>query len=143
MTKEVELLYDAFHGHGIGKEEELSRSSYIAVADDVELPDGVHLLILNINLHESPNYVEKLTRRNLASSAGGRYGGSGDFRANAADKVEKYKMMLPTISRRSLLTGSMKSRRTVCATQTLAFVSVLCESDYRMPRGTVSTTPLV
>ena len=88
-------------------------------------------------MHDPQKY-QSLTRRSRASSAGGRYGGSGDFRANAADKVEKYRMMLPTISRRSLLTGSMKSRRTVCTTQTLTDTTVLCESNYRMPTGTKS-----
>jgi len=50
----------------------------------------------------------------LAFSAGGKYGGSGAFRRNADASVEKYNMMFPTISRRSLFTGMMKSRRTLC-----------------------------
>jgi len=50
----------------------------------------------------------------LACSAGGKYGGSGALNRKADANVEKYKMMFPTISRRSLLTGKMKSRRTLC-----------------------------
>ena len=49
------------------------------------------------------------TKRSRASSAGGRYGGKGAFKRNADAKTEKYSMMLPAISRRSLLTGRMKS----------------------------------
>jgi len=47
----------------------------------------------------------------LAFSAGGKYGGSGAFKRNADANVEKYNMMFPTISRRSLLTEMTKSRR--------------------------------
>src|SRR6267154_550683 len=54
-----------------------------------------------------------LTSCCLAFSAGGKYGGSGALRRNADASVEKYNMMLPTISRRSFVTGMMKSRRTL------------------------------
>ena len=47
----------------------------------------------------------------LAFSAGGKYGGSGAFKRNADANVEKYNMMFPAISRRSLLTEMTKSRR--------------------------------
>jgi hypothetical protein len=50
-----------------------------------------------------------------APSAGGRYGVNGALRRNADDSTEKYRMIFPTISLRCLLTGVMKSRRTVCA----------------------------
>ena len=56
---------------------------------------------------------EQLTSCCLAFSAGGKYGGSGALRRNADASVEKYNMMLPTISRRSFITGIMKSRRTL------------------------------
>ena len=54
-----------------------------------------------------------LTSCCLAFSAGGKYGGSGALRRNAEASVEKYNMMLPTISRRSFVTGMMNSRRTL------------------------------
>ena len=60
------------------------------------------------------------TRRCLATSAGGRYGGSGDFSLNAEARTEKYKITFPTISRRGTLVGLMKSRRTVCAVCTIS-----------------------
>ena len=62
---------------------------------------------------------EKLTSSCLAFSAGGKYGGSGALRRNADASVEKYNIMLPTISRRSLVTGTMKSRRTLYTIRTL------------------------
>ncbi len=55
-----------------------------------------------------------LTRRSRESSAGGRYGGSGDLSRKADARTEKYKMTFPTISRLSLLTGMIKSDLTVC-----------------------------
>jgi hypothetical protein len=54
-----------------------------------------------------------LTSCCLALSAGGKYGGSGALRRNADANVEKYSMMFPAISRRSFITGMMKSRRTL------------------------------
>jgi hypothetical protein len=73
-----------------------------------------------------------LTSCCLAFSAGGKYGGNGAFRRNADANVEKYNMMLPTISRRSLLTGMMKSRRTVYQNFSIPCHNISVPS-YRIP----------
>ena len=58
--------------------------------------------------------IMKLTNRRRDSSAGGKYGGRGALSRNAAANVEKPRIMFPTIARRSLFTGTIKSCRTLC-----------------------------
>ena len=114
-SEKIQLLRDPLHRQRVRKVQQLPRASNLAVLHNVQIPDGCHLHThARHTLRSSPKKKNPPTSCCLAFSAGGKYGGSGALNRNADASVEKYKMMFPTISRRSLLTGTMKSRRTLC-----------------------------
>jgi len=84
----------------------------------------------------------KPTNRRRDSSAGGRYGGRGALSRNPAANVEKPRIMFPTISRRSLFTGTIKSCRTLCKhiNHNCFFAHILLYLPYTLKKKYVITT---
>src|SRR5260370_42069483 len=83
----------------------------------------------------------KHTNRRRDSSAGGRYGGRGALSRNAAANVEKPRIMFPTISRRSLFTGTIKSCRTLCKyiNYNCLFARILLYLPYTLKKYVITT----
>lgn len=132
-----QLLCDTLHRQCIRKEQQLPRPLHITIPYHIQLPYRIDLCIVsNLTIQRTAG----LTSLSRLASAGGKYGGRGIFSVNVDANVEKNKMMLPTISYRSLFTGTIKSCRTlVYHSSRVVTQRILC--SWSMIRCRLVSTP--